>query len=529
MTNTATNTATASASLRRVRIRPGPEDVFLRLCLAGLALFFVVGLLLPAYTLLSKGVQDAEGNFVGLRNFVAYFANPQVSVVFFNSLRISLVATLLTLTLTAVYAFALTHSRMPGQMFFRAVALVPLLTPSLLPGIALIYLFGNKGFFRDMLMPNLPDQTQGTTAATEPDANAAPALRIRGLRKTFGPFVALDDIDLDVARGEFICFLGPSGCGKTTLLRAIAGLDPQDRGIIEQNGEDISTRPVTRRDFGIVFQSYALFPNLTVRRNVGYGLHHSGLSRRGRRDRIAELLEMVGLADQGRKYPAQLSGGQQQRVALARALAPSPGLLLLDEPLSALDARVRLHLRRELRDLQQKLGVTTIMVTHDQDEALATADRIVVMRRGRIEQTGRPEDVFSNPATPFVASFFGAMNFISANVSADGTITAGEGSFTVPQHEFPAGAEVSLCIRPSDIVTGPPAQAAQNRLRGKIVSALFRGTFHHVVLDCPVLGQTLEAEISSDHWGRHELTPGTEAMIALPQDKLHLFARGAET
>ena len=192
-------------------------------------------------------------------------------------------------------------------------------------------------------------------------------------------------------RGEFVCFLGPSGCGKTTLLRAIAGLDIQTTGSVFQDGEDISALPPSERDFGIVFQSYALFPNLTIEKNIAFGLENSGIARPDIDKRVAELLELVGLPEQAKKYPAQLSGGQQQRIALARAIATSPGLLLLDEPLSALDAKVRVHLRHEVKDLQRKLGVTTIMVTHDQEEALAMADRIVVMNHGVIEQVGHAD------------------------------------------------------------------------------------------------------------------------------------------
>ena len=230
-------------------------------------------------------------------------------------------------------------------------------------------------------------------------------LRIEALAKRFGEFVALRDIALDVFEGEFVCFLGPSGCGKTTLLRAIAGLDLQSEGRIFQAGEDISELPPSQRDFGIVFQSYALFPNMTVSRNVAYGLESQGGAREAIRSRVSELLDLVGMPEQGDKYPAQLSGGQQQRVALARALATSPGLLLLDEPLSALDARVRARLRHEIKHLQQRLGVTTIMVTHDQEEALTMADRIVVMNAGRIEQVGPPTDIYGEPATAFVADF----------------------------------------------------------------------------------------------------------------------------
>src|SRR6266853_2693656 len=214
-------------------------------------------------------------------------------------------------------------------------------------------------------------------------------LRIEHLTKAFGAFTALHDISLEIHEGEFVCFLGPSGCGKTTLLRAIAGLDPQSSGTIRQKGRDVSALPPAQRDFGIVFQSYALFPNLTVTDNVGYGLVSRRQARGAIAQRVDELLALVGMPDSGSKYPAQLSGGQQQRVALARALATSPGLLLLDEPLSALDARVRLRLRHEIKQLQRRLGVTTVMVTHDQEEALAMADCIVVMNQGVIEQIGR--------------------------------------------------------------------------------------------------------------------------------------------
>src|ERR1044072_4495480 len=199
---------------------------------------------------------------------------------------------------------------------------------------------------------------------TTSGATTSPFLRVRDLHKHFGKFTALKDISLDVNKGEFVCFLGPSGCGKTTLLRAIAGLDPQNKGLIEIGGRDVSNLPPAARDFGIVFQSYALFPNLTVAANVGYGLVNRRAGRTEIDRRVAGLLALVGLSDQGSKYPVQLSGGQQQRVALARALATSPGLLLLDEPLSALDARVRLRLRDEIKALQRRLGVTTVMVTH---------------------------------------------------------------------------------------------------------------------------------------------------------------------
>nr|WP_216595529.1 ATP-binding cassette domain-containing protein [Myxosarcina sp. GI1] len=215
------------------------------------------------------------------------------------------------------------------------------------------------------------DRLRSERASVKQSDLGQPYLQLENVHKQFGDFVALQDIYLDVYPGEFVCLLGPSGCGKTTLLRIIAGLEQQTKGRVIQAGKDVSNFPAAKRDFGIVFQSYALFPNLTAAKNIAYGLENARESRPSIKQKVAELLEMVGLPDIGNKYPAQLSGGQQQRVALARALALSPGLLLLDEPLSALDAKVRVRLRNEISQLQKKLGVTTVMVTHDQEEALA--------------------------------------------------------------------------------------------------------------------------------------------------------------
>src|SRR5689334_24083684 len=239
-------------------------------------------------------------------------------------------------------------------------------------------------------------------------------LEIRNLVKRYGEFTALRDVSLSIAAGEFVCFLGPSGCGKTTLLRIIAGLERQNAGQVLMAGRDVSGLPPSQRNYGIVFQSYALFPNLTVARNVAYGLETRRTPRAEIDRSVDELLALVGLSAHKAKYPAQLSGGEQQRIALARALAPSPALLLLDEPLSALDARVRQSLRHEIRALQRRLGVTTIMVTHDQEEALAMADRIVVMNHGVVEQVGTPMEVYTRPRSPFVARFVGQMNFLEA-------------------------------------------------------------------------------------------------------------------
>jgi iron(III) transport system ATP-binding protein len=316
-------------------------------------------------------------------------------------------------------------------------------------------------------------------AALRQGIAAAPsdALSIEGVEKRFERFVALRRIDLSVRQGEMLCLLGPSGCGKTTLLRIIAGLETQSAGRIVQNGRDISLSPPMKRDYGIVFQSYALFPNLTIRDNVAYGLVNRKRPRAETAARVAELLALVGLPDSGAKYPGQLSGGQQQRIALARALATAPRLLLLDEPLSALDAIERIRLRGEIRRLQQRLGVTTIMVTHDQEEALSMADRVVVMNHGVIEQVGTPHDVYERPATPFVADFVGKVNVLPA-------VALGQGRYRVGRLELQCaggdcvhapGEAVRLYLRPEDRSVEGVLDGVANRVSGEVVKVEFLG------------------------------------------------------
>ena len=353
-----------------------------------------------------------------------------------------------------------------------------------------------------------------------------PYLRVRNLVKRFGGFTALRELDLDVYEGEFVCFLGPSGCGKTTLLRAIAGLDIQTTGSVEQGGRDISALPPSERDFGIVFQSYALFPNLSVARNIAYGLENRGMPRADIVSRVRELLSLVGLPEQEHKYPAQLSGGQQQRVALARALATSPGLLLLDEPLSALDARVRVHLRHEIRGLQKRLGVTTIMVTHDQEEALTMADRIVVMNHGVIDQVGTPVEIYSQPATPFVADFVGTMNFVAGEASAAGRVRVGAREFACDCDTPADGTPVSLCIRPEDVAVRDVDAGAVNALPVRIEDMEFLGASYRALLASPDLGDTeLMADFSVNAVRDLELSAGREVPVALPAGRLHVFTR----
>jgi len=378
--------------------------------------------------------------------------------------------------------------------------------------------------------------------APDPTGALTPArpayLQISALWKAFGEFVALRDIDLEVNEGEFVCFLGPSGCGKTTLLRAIAGLDLQSRGSIVQAGRDISVLPASSRDYGIVFQSYALFPNLTIERNIAFGLENTRRPRAEIKARVAELLELVGLSTQARKYPAQLSGGQQQRVALARAMAISPGLLLLDEPLSALDAKVRVHLRHEIKELQRKLGVTTIMVTHDQEEALSMADRIVVMNHGVIEQIGTPTEVYRDPQTLFVAAFIGEANQFPATVLDDGRVALEGSEMLASPHGLAAGSEAVAVIRPAEVIPhGPGARSPgapdavgtpENLVDAEVTEMEFLGAFWRCRLVSPRLGErVLMADFSVNAVRRLGIETGGRMQVELPQGRLLVFPRSA--
>ena len=366
---------------------------------------------------------------------------------------------------------------------------------------------------------------------------AAPAtyLRISNLWKSFGDFEALKDISLEIFDGEFVCFLGPSGCGKTTLLRAIAGLDLQTSGIVEQGGRDISTLPPAQRDFGIVFQSYALFPNLTIRKNIAFGLENAGRSKTEIAARVAELLDLVGLAAHSEKYPAQLSGGEQQRIALARAIATSPGLLLLDEPLSALDAKVRVYLRHEVKELQRKLGITTVMVTHDQEEALSMADRIVVMNQGVIEQIGTPTEIYREPKTLFVADFIGETNKIEARAAGPDSLSFGGMTLDSVAHGFAEGAEVVAVIRPEDVIPhragyrpeGPSDEnGASNVIDVTVDEMEFLGSFWRTRLGGPRLGGIeLVADLSINAARHLALTEGDAMTIELPAARLMAFAQ----
>ncbi len=352
------------------------------------------------------------------------------------------------------------------------------------------------------------------------------AVALEGIAKKFGTFVALRGITLSIAAGEFVCFLGPSGCGKTTLLRVIAGLERQNAGVVMMSGRDVSALPPSQRNYGIVFQSYALFPNLSVARNVGYGLETRKVPRAEIDRRVGELLDLVGLARHARKYPSQLSGGEQQRVALARALAPSPALLLLDEPLSALDARVRQSLRHEIRSLQRRLGVTTIMVTHDQEEALAMADRIVVMNHGGVEQVGPPREIYTEPRSPFVARFVGQMNFIPATAGArpGWARVGGQELRHLSAAPLPEGTPVTLAIRPEEIVVGPAARAGENALVTRIRAVQFLGPFTRLSLALSGDGEaTLECDVAANAFAELGVSEGADLPLALRADALRVF------
>ncbi|MGA2928704.1 MAG: ABC transporter ATP-binding protein [Solirubrobacteraceae bacterium] len=297
-------------------------------------------------------------------------------------------------------------------------------------------------------------------------------IRFDGVQRHFGPVTALAGLDLQIAKGELIALLGPSGCGKTTALRILGGFDRPDAGRVFVNDLDVSSVPPNKRDMGMVFQAYSLFPNMNVRTNVAFGLRMRRQDKSKRLRRADQLLELVGLTETSDRYPYQLSGGQQQRVAIARALAIEPTVLLLDEPLSALDARVRTQLRAEIRSLQQRLGITTLFVTHDQSEALSIADRVGVMQHGRLEQVDTPESVYRHPATPFVAEFVGAMNRLPGRIGDNGEVQVlGQRLKVLNPDGTKSGAAVYALLRPEAVAVVPDAAGP-----GEVTERAFLGS-----------------------------------------------------
>jgi putative spermidine/putrescine transport system ATP-binding protein len=350
----------------------------------------------------------------------------------------------------------------------------------------------------------------GGTAAGGPAAGAreGTSVSLRELTRAFGPARALDGMSLEIAPGELVALLGPSGCGKTTALRIVAGFETADTGEVLIDGRDVSGRPAARRDMGMVFQSYSLFPNMSALDNVGFGLRMRKASGTVRRRKAGELLEMVGLSAQSGQFPHQLSGGQQQRVALARALAIEPRVLLLDEPLSALDAKVRLQLREQIRTLQQRLGTTTLFVTHDQEEALSMADRVGVMRAGKLEQVAAPDELYDRPATAFVAEFVGTMNRLPGSLVPDGSAVTVLGTTVPVQPGGPSAGPVSVLVRPENL-TVAPAEGGN----GIVFLRTFLGATSRITV---LLSGDLQVLVDVPSTTAAAMTPGASVAVGIP-------------
>jgi putative spermidine/putrescine transport system ATP-binding protein len=350
-------------------------------------------------------------------------------------------------------------------------------------------------------------------------------LQLVDLHRDFGMTKALDGIEISLGQGEFLSLLGPSGCGKTTALRLVAGFDRPDRGSIIVDGKDVTRVSPSKRDMGMVFQAYSLFPNMTAEQNVEFGLKIRGRKRGDRRKRVTDLLELVGLGHARDRYPYQLSGGMQQRVALARALAIEPRVLLLDEPLSALDAKVRVQLREEIRRIQLELGITTLYVTHDQEEALSVSDHVAVMWSGRIEQMGTPAEMYQSPATPFVAEFIGTMNRLEATVVDGGTgeVEHKGARITVPAAQgLPRGERVLVLARPETLEVLPADGNAPGAagLVGDVVAHTFLGGITRL----KVLGDDVEV-IADIPTARVETLPiGMRVVAHIPVEGVRLLS-----
>jgi len=338
-------------------------------------------------------------------------------------------------------------------------------------------------------------------------------LELVHLEKSFGNVHVVKDFNLAIEKGEFVSFLGPSGCGKTTVLRMVAGFENPTSGAIRIDGQDVTQAKPNQRRIGMVFQAYALFPNLTVEQNVGFGLRVAGKGKAEIRARVKEMLDLIGLPKLGERYPFQLSGGQQQRVALARALAVSPRVLLLDEPLSALDAKIRISLREEIRRIQRELGITTIFVTHDQEEALSMSDRVAVMHEGVADQIGTPFEIYSRPATRFVAQFVGTLSLLDAAVldAPSGSLKIGEVPVMLNRAIQGDSGKVSLALRPETIALGRrdgsdvvfPGRIIDVHFLGSVIrirvmvagQAVLLDTFNQPGTPPPVIGSEIEISV----------------------------------
>jgi putative spermidine/putrescine transport system ATP-binding protein len=337
-------------------------------------------------------------------------------------------------------------------------------------------------------------------------------IRFQGVERHFPGVTALDGFDLEIDKGELVALLGPSGCGKTTALRILGGFDRPDAGSVFVDNVDVTFRPPNKRDMGMVFQAYSLFPNMDVRTNVAFGLRMHRQDKQQRVRRANELLELVGLTETAGRYPYQLSGGQQQRVAIARALAVEPTVLLLDEPLSALDALVRTQLRAEIRSLQQRLGITTVFVTHDQSEALSIADRVGVMRDGRLEQVDTPENVYRHPATPFVAEFVGAMNRLPGRIGDNGDVQVlGQRLKVLNPNGAKSGTTVNALLRPEAVAVVPDPAGP-----GEVTDRSFLGSAVRLIVTLDG-GQKVLVELSSHDAG---LALGDRASLRILADSV---------
>ncbi|SSC66273.1 ABC transporter ATP-binding protein [Ciceribacter selenitireducens] len=323
-------------------------------------------------------------------------------------------------------------------------------------------------------------------------------LTLTNIQKSFGAVKVVHDFDMSIDKGEFVSFLGPSGCGKTTILRMVAGFETPSGGTITIDGKDQSRLKPNQRNIGMVFQAYALFPNMNVFDNVAFGLKVAGKPKDEIQARVTEMLKLIHLEHLADRYPYQMSGGQQQRVALARALAPKPQVLLLDEPLSALDAKIRVSLREEIRHIQRQLGITTIFVTHDQEEALSISDRVVVMNAGRADQIGTPFEIYNRPATRFVASFVGTLNLIEAKVvdAQKSTVAIGDQMIVLREKiDLAAGSAVQLAMRP-EAGSILPGATGNTTLTGQVVSSHFLGSVIRTRMD--VAGNTVSFDMFND-------------------------------
>ncbi|WP_138465890.1 ABC transporter ATP-binding protein [Poseidonocella sp. HB161398] len=350
-------------------------------------------------------------------------------------------------------------------------------------------------------------------------------LTLTDITKSFGANTVVRGFDLAVEKGEFISFLGPSGCGKTTVLRMVAGFETPSSGRIAVEGRDVTALPASKRRIGMVFQAYALFPNMTVAQNVAFGLKIAGMERAAIRARVAEMLELIALGHLAGRYPYQLSGGQQQRVALARALAPKPDLLLLDEPLSALDAKIRVSLRDDIRAIQRELGITTIFVTHDQEEALSISDRVVVMHQGRADQTGSPAEIYNRPATRFVAGFVGHLNTFDAHVGRSGTLFFGGRSFPGIVPEMREGTRLTVALRPEALALAPRGPG-DLQIGGTVIDTNFLGSV--IRARVRIAGISVAADMFNQSGAAAVPAPGAEAALWFSRDDLLVLPARAD-